>query len=185
MAREEDGGEKRLVAYLVAREGVELSTAELRSQLTAALPEYMVPSAFVSLEKLPLTPNGKLDRRALPAPDRSSVVTRTYEVPVGEVEEGIAQIWKELLGLEKVGRHDHFFELGGQSLMAVTLIERLRQQGMTADVRTIFTNPTVSALAAALAEGECITKVFVVPPNRIPSEFGQPLHQAIIEEFRL
>ena len=90
----------------------------------------MVPGAFVTLERLPLTPNGKLDRRALPAPDRSAVLTRSYEAPQGAIETVIADIWQALLGLDKIGRHDNFFELGGHSLMGVSLIERLHKVGL-------------------------------------------------------
>jgi amino acid adenylation domain-containing protein len=119
LARPDEDGDARLVAYLVGEEG--LGAAALRSALAASLPEYMLPSAFVRLDRFPLTPNGKLDRRALPAPDASAVAARAYEAPQGEVEEALAAIWRELLGLADVGRNDHFFELGGHSLLAVKL----------------------------------------------------------------
>ena len=100
----------------------------------------MVPSAYVQLEALPLTPNGKLDRAALPSPDDTAYAVRAYEAPVRCRRKAlIAQIWSELLGLERVGRQDNFFELGGHSLLAVRLIEQMRQAGLHADVRTIFT----------------------------------------------
>src|SRR5581483_1254719 len=105
IAREDVPGEKRLVAYLTAREGFHAAAEELREHLKAVLPEYMVPSAFVKLESLPLTPNGKLDRRALPAPELGSYVSRRYEAPQGEVEEILAGIWQGLLRVERVGRH--------------------------------------------------------------------------------
>ncbi|PPU79102.1 phosphopantetheine-binding protein, partial [Xanthomonas sacchari] len=98
----------------------------LRDALSQALPEYMVPSAFVMLESLPLTPNGKLDRQALPVPDRAALASSDYMPPVGEIEQSLATIWQELLGLERVGRQDHFFELGGHSLLAVRLVTRVR-----------------------------------------------------------
>ncbi|MBV6325854.1 hypothetical protein KVP70_33760, partial [Duganella sp. HSC-15S17] len=79
------------------------------------------------LDGFPLTANGKLDRKALPAPDKSAVVSRAYEAPQGEIEEALAEIWQDLLGLAQIGRHDHFFEMGGHSLMAVQLVSRLRQ----------------------------------------------------------
>ncbi|MBV9300897.1 MAG: amino acid adenylation domain-containing protein, partial [Acidobacteriaceae bacterium] len=124
IAREDTPGEKRLVAYYTGLgregEGRELVGAEeLRSHLTARLPEYMVPAAYVRLESLPLTPNGKLDRKALPGPEASAYSTRGYEAPEGEVETKLAGIWAEVLKLERVGRHDNFFELGGHSLLAV------------------------------------------------------------------
>ena len=86
-----------------------------------------MPAAYVRLESLPLTPNGKLDRKALPAPDEDAYATQMYEAPQGEMERKLAEIWAEVLKLEKVGRHDNFFALGGHSLLAVTLIERMRR----------------------------------------------------------
>ncbi|RMO14820.1 hypothetical protein ALQ47_00790, partial [Pseudomonas cichorii] len=127
------------------------------------LPEYMVPAAYVHLDKLPLTPNGKLDRKALPAPDLQALISRGYEAPQGETETTLAQIWAEVLQVERVGRHDHFFELGGHSLLAVTLIERMRRKGLSADVRILFSQPTVAALAAAVGQNREI----VVPANLI------------------
>ena len=161
IAREDSPGQKHLVAYVVVQAGVKLSAAELRSHLAGLLPEYMVPSAFVNLEGLPLTPNGKLDRRALPAPGLDAVVTRRYEAPQGVVETAIARVWQELLNLDRVGRHDHFFELGGHSLMVISLIERLRQQGISADVRTVFSAPTLAALATAVVKREGLAPALV------------------------
>jgi acyl carrier protein len=153
IAREDTAGDKRLVAYVVPRRDVELSVAELRERLLRELPEYMVPSAFVSLAGLPLTPNGKLDRKALPAPDQTSVASRGYEAPVGEAEQAIAAIWQELLGLERVGRHDHFFELGGHSLLAVRVVVRLRDElKLDLELRDIFTSPQLSSLAEIIVE---------------------------------
>jgi acyl-coenzyme A synthetase/AMP-(fatty) acid ligase/aryl carrier-like protein len=185
IAREDDLGAKRLVAYVVARQAAELSVLELRSHLASLLPDYMVPSAFVLLESLPLNPNGKLDRQALPVSDHSSLVTQKYEAPLGAMEETIASIWKQLFGLETVGRQDHFFELGGHSFMVITLIERLREQGIVADVRTVFAAPTLAALAATLADKQHRSTAFVVPPNLIPRDFGSPLKRKNEEEFRL
>ena len=100
----------------------------LRAHLAAALPEYMVPAAFVRLEALPLTANGKVDRKALPAPGRRRVRRRAAtRRRVGEMEQALAEIWAEVLGVERVGRHDHFFELGGHSLLAVRVISQVRQ----------------------------------------------------------
>ena len=113
-------GEKRLVAYYVAAEGAEVIDAEkLRSHLQSELPEYMIPAAYVLLESMPLTTSGKVDRKILPAPDGSAYFTRRYEAPRGEVEETLARIWRELLKVERIGRHDIFFALGGHSLMMV------------------------------------------------------------------
>ncbi|MCF5710792.1 hypothetical protein GIV19_26595, partial [Pseudomonas syringae] len=164
MAREDIPGDKRLAAYFTADSEVSLDV--LREYLLAQLPDYMVPTAYVQLEKLPLTPNGKLDRKALPAPDQSSVISRGYEAPEGDTEIAIARIWQDLLQLEQVGRHDHFFELGGHSLLAVKLIERMRKIDLSADVRVLFSQPTLAALAAAVDGG---TEV-VVPANLIPED---------------
>nr|WP_269749511.1 non-ribosomal peptide synthetase [Xenorhabdus lircayensis] len=169
IAREDIAGEKRLVAYLRSQSGVELVPAELRQQLAQHLTDYMLPSAFVTLETFPLTSNGKLDRQALPTPEQSAVATRGYEAPEGELETLLAQIWQELLGLERVGRHDHFFELGGHSLMAVSLIERLRVLGQTLDVRSIFSAPILSEMALAIQALQEMP-AFIVPPNRISKD---------------
>ncbi|WP_248807365.1 amino acid adenylation domain-containing protein, partial [Pseudomonas sp. MWU13-2100] len=164
LCREEIPGEKRLVAYFTsAFAGAVERIDALRAHLHAQLPEYMVPMAYVRLERLPLTANGKLDRKALPAPDERALISRGYEAPEGETEILLAQLWAELLKVERVGRHDHFFELGGHSLLAVTLIERMRQAGLSADVRVLFSRPTLAALAAAVGSGREIR----VPANGI------------------
>ncbi|MBB5887122.1 amino acid adenylation domain-containing protein, partial [Xanthomonas sp. F1] len=148
LAREDVPGDQRLVAYVVAEAGVEPSAAALREALAQALPEYMVPSAFVTLEALPLTPNGKLDRKALPVPGQAAVASRAYEAPVGEVEQAIATIWQELLGVEQVGRQDNFFELGGHSLLVMQLVIRIRERlQVEVPLRALFEQPTFSSLA--------------------------------------
>jgi amino acid adenylation domain-containing protein len=169
LAREDQPGDKRLVAYVMAEDaagGATVKVEELRAHLTSLLPEYMVPAAYVFLEELPLTPNGKLDRKALPAPDSVAYVKRSYEDPVGEVEITIARIWAEVLKREQVGRNDNFFELGGHSLLAITLIERMREAGLPVDVRAVFATPTLKDLAGAVG-GE--SRAAVVPPNLIPA----------------
>ncbi|WP_139292555.1 AMP-binding enzyme, partial [Xenorhabdus thuongxuanensis] len=146
IAREDEPGQKRLVAYLRPLAGAKLVPAELRQQLARHLADYMLPGAFVMLETFPLTPNGKLNRQALPAPDVSAVVTRSYEAPVGDIETALVQIWQDLLGLERVGRHDHFFELGGHSLLAVQLVARTRQVlARELPLQTLFAQPILMA----------------------------------------
>jgi arthrofactin-type cyclic lipopeptide synthetase C len=148
LAREDTPGEKRLVAYVVGGEGA--SAEALRAHLGAALPGYMVPAAFVRLGAFPLTPTGKLDRRALPAPEAPAA--RTYEAPVGETEAALAEIFAEVLGVERVGRRDSFFELGGHSLLAVRVVSRVRQVlGADVVLADVFSHPTVESLAARLA----------------------------------
>ena len=165
LAREDGAGGKRLVAYYTGDAG--LAVEDLRAHLAEALPEYMVPAAFVHLEALPLTANGKLDRKALPAPEGDAYAVRGYEAPQGETEQALAAIWAELLKVDQVGRHDNFFELGGHSLLAVTLIARMRQAGLNTDVRELFAAPTLAGLAA-LADNGSHAEQLVVPANRIP-----------------
>jgi aryl carrier-like protein len=158
LAREDQPGNKRLVAYYTvpAANPQELSAEQMRSHLSGSLPEYMVPAAYVRMDAMPLTPNGKLDRRALPAPDADAYAAHAYEPPQGETETTVARIWEEILKIDRVGRHDNFFELGGHSLLAITLIERMRRSGVQADVRTLFATPTLAQLTAAAEEMEII-----------------------------
>ncbi len=126
---------------------------ELRGYLKEKLPEYMVPAAFVALEALPLTTTGKVDRRALPTPDTSRLRTKdAYVEPRTPVEEALAEIFEEVLGLEeRVGAHDDFFELGGHSLLATRVISRLREAfGVELPLRRLFETPTVAGLAEHL-----------------------------------
>ncbi|PHM72994.1 non-ribosomal peptide synthetase [Xenorhabdus sp. KJ12.1] len=167
---EKTGSQKQLVAYLLAQDGIELTPAQLRQQLAQHLADYMLPNAFVILDAFPLTPNGKLDRQGLPAPDQSAVITRSYEAPTGEMEIALARIWQTLLGLEKVGRHDHFFELGGHSLMIVNMIDQLHNIGLRLDVRNVFATPILSELAQAILVYQRDTPAFVVPPNLITTD---------------
>jgi amino acid adenylation domain-containing protein len=154
LAREGGGpGEKRLVAYLVAEEGTlpaaRPDPAELRSRLRHFLPDYMIPTSFVFLDALPLTANGKVDRRALPAPDAEPGAKRgEYVAPRTEVEAALATICGEALGIEKLGIDDDFFELGGDSLMAIRAVFRIRKaMGVELQVRSFFDAPTVAELA--------------------------------------
>jgi amino acid adenylation domain-containing protein len=149
LAREDVPGDRRLVAYYVASESLEVEA--LKASLLSHLPEYMVPSAYVRLEALPLTPNGKVDRGALPAPEGDAYGTRAYEAPVGETEAALSGIWAELLGVERVGRWDHFFGLGGHSLLAVQVISRVREVlGVEATLGEIFLRPVLAEFARAL-----------------------------------
>ncbi|KXU82829.1 hypothetical protein CR51_42505 [Caballeronia megalochromosomata] len=167
LARDGGGSGRQLVAYYTPRAGRQApQSQQLRAHMLETLPDYMVPAAYVMRDAMPLTPNGKVDRRALPAPDESAFTRRDYEAPVGDAETLIAAIWAEVLGRERVGRHDNFFELGGHSLLAVTLIERMRQAGVPADVRVLFSQPSVAALAAA---ARSVRHAVTVPPNGIPA----------------
>ncbi|HHK7964964.1 TPA: amino acid adenylation domain-containing protein [Serratia marcescens] len=156
---------KRLVAWVVPEADADRQTlaVTLRQYLAGMLPEFMLPAAWVALDMLPLTPNGKLDRRALPEPQEDAYVREVYAEPEGELETLLAGIWRELLGLERVGRHDNFFELGGHSLLAVKLMAQLRRVGLSAGVQTLFTAPTLSTLAQTLVTQQEVS----VPANGI------------------
>jgi len=156
LAREHTSGDKQLVAYYTTStetngEGSEsLGVEPLRRHVSAKLPEYMVPAAYVRLEKLPLTPNGKLDRKALPAPDSDAYGARDYEEPVGEIERVVAEIWAKVLKVERVGRRDNFFELGGHSLLSVRVIAQMRRAGLEVDLQALFATPMLAELAAGM-----------------------------------
>jgi amino acid adenylation domain-containing protein len=167
LAREDVAGDKRLVAYLVAQDGVTLDTAALRTALAEVLADYMIPSAFVTLDSMPLMANGKLDRRALPAPSQSALVTREYVAPIGATEQALAEIWQDLLGVPRVGRHDHFFELGGHSLLAMQMVSRLRQRlDVELPLRALFTQPTLAGLAAVVDQAGQSTLAAIAPADR-------------------
>jgi amino acid adenylation domain-containing protein len=154
VAREAAPGEKRLVAYVVPRDGAEEDVDGLRAHLRAVLPDWMVPSYFVSMDALPLNANGKVDRGALPAPGQARPDLDELVVPPrGEVEEALAAIWSSLLGVELVGVDDNFFDLGGHSLLGTQMISRIRDAfHVELPLRRLFESPTIAGLAAALAE---------------------------------
>ena len=145
----EDGGDTRLVAYFVAREG-ELSRAELRRYLFTVLPEYAVPSEFVQLDQLPLLPNGKINRQALPAPATVEMEDETYVAPRNRVEEILCNLWAKLLNAHKVGIHDNFFELGGDSILSIQVVARAREAGLQLTARQMFERQTIAELAELL-----------------------------------
>ena len=148
-------GRPVLTAWLAAAPGEPRPRpGELRDLLRRDLPDPMVPEAFVWLERLPLTPHGKLDRAALPAPDPAEGRgSEAAEAPVTSGEEQVAAIWRELLGLERVGRHENFFELGGHSLLAARMVAALREAfDVEVPLRSLFERPTVAGVAGALAE---------------------------------
>ncbi|WP_261278745.1 amino acid adenylation domain-containing protein, partial [Serratia ficaria] len=173
----ETGGDKRLVAWVVPAAGVaeEGLAGTLRQHLSAALPDYMVPAAWVVVAALPLSPNGKLDRRALPEP-QGAQSQAAYAAPQGERETLLAEIWRELLGVERVGRHDNFFELGGHSLLAVRLTNRLQQAGLQLQLQALFAGPTLHLLAQQLrsAAGETLPPIEATARDAaLPLSFAQ------------
>ncbi len=157
VAREDvPGGVRRLVAYVVAREGMEWEAGELRGHLSGRLPAYLVPAAFVALPALPLTPSGKLDRRALPAPEAvEPAAADAAAAPRTPAEVRLAAIWAELLGV-RVGVHDNFFALGGDSILSIQVIARAAEAGLRLTPRQLFEHPTVAGLAALAGAGAAV-----------------------------
>src|SRR5262249_31682827 len=140
----------------VVPRGAAAPAEELRGFLRARLPEHMVPSAFVALDALPLSANGKVDRKALPAPEPARPQSDdSYVAPHGPVEETVARVWAEVLGLERVGAHDNFFDIGGHSLLATQVLSRLRQAfPVDLSLRRLFEEPTVANLARAITQSQ-------------------------------
>ena len=168
IAREDRPGDKRLVGYVTGT----ADPAEIRAALAERLPEYMVPAAVVVLESLPLTPNGKLDTRALPAPEYQD--GDRYRAPANEVEEILAGIYAQVLGLERVGVEDSFFDLGGDSLSAMRVIAAINTRlGADLAVRTLFHAPSVRSLSQQL--GSHASEVEVVPIEVLKEGTGVPL----------
>jgi amino acid adenylation domain-containing protein len=148
LCREDSPGEKRLVGYVVAESGAELRPEGLRSGLKERLPDYMLPSALVLLEGLPLTPNGKVDRGALPAPEGERQTGEAYVAPRSATETALADIWREVLGIERIGVNDNFFDLGGHSLLATQIINRGRAEfSVELKLADLFICPTVKEFA--------------------------------------
>jgi arthrofactin-type cyclic lipopeptide synthetase C len=154
IAREDVPGDKHLVAYYITFDHEPVDPEELRSHLAAALPEHMVPAAYVRLDVLPLTPSGKLDRKALPSPDDEAYARAAYEAPKGEIEIALAAIWSGLLGVERISRHDNFFNLGGHSFLALRVISEIHKTlAGHVSVPAFFLRPTIAGLAKELAHG--------------------------------
>jgi amino acid adenylation domain-containing protein/non-ribosomal peptide synthase protein (TIGR01720 family) len=153
VAREDESGIKRLVAYLVPTAGRDLDLDAVRSRLVRRLPDYLVPSIFVVLESLPLTPNGKLDRRALPAPVVTESAGPAFVPPATETEQVLADIWAEVLGVRRVGARDNFFDLGGDSVRSLGVASSARAAfGVDLTPRDVMTARTVTALADLIEE---------------------------------
>ncbi|MBT2510605.1 amino acid adenylation domain-containing protein [Streptomyces sp. ISL-98] len=147
-------GDKRLVAYVVPVPEAEMpGAADFAEYASLRLPEYMVPSAFITLDSIPLNANGKVDRRALPAPDRSSLRSEVEHVPPRtETERLLAGIWSQVLDVEQIGVHDRFFDLGGHSLLMIKVLAAARQVGLTISVWRMYQHETLLDLAAAVDE---------------------------------
>jgi amino acid adenylation domain-containing protein len=174
LAREDLPGDKRLVAYVVP-EGEPTTTTELRHFLQQRLPEYMLPAAFVMLDALPLTASRKVDRRALPAPDWARPeLEQAFVAPRTPVEEALAGIWSQILGVERVGIHDDFFELGGHSLLATRVMARVRDDfRMALSLRSLFEAPTVAGLASLIEIGQWSAQNASDQPQGAEEEFEE------------
>jgi amino acid adenylation domain-containing protein/FkbH-like protein len=166
LAREDRSGDRRLVAYLVAEPGAVIETALVRGYLRGMLPEYMLPSSFVTLQQLPLTSNGKLDYRLLPEPESDRPeLSVGYMAPRSDFEEIMAGLWSDLLGMERVGVFDDFFELGGHSLLATALMSRIDEQfGVSLSLRTLFENPNIAALTQEVVLALRCRQLALPPP---------------------
>ncbi len=145
-------GDNRLVAYILSASDQPPDASLLRTYLRTQLPEYMLPQVFMFLEVWPLTPNGKVNKQALPVPEATDLTQRTpYVAPRNLLEEFLVKVWQEVIALERIGIHDHFFDIGGQSLLATRVISRLRHAlELDIPLRTLFENPTVAQLANAI-----------------------------------
>lgn len=171
LPREDTPGDKRLCAYLVCS-GERPSVESLRSHLKAKLPDYMVPAAFVFLDKFPITNNGKLDRRALPAPQQEREgLERSFVAPRNDLEHTLAGIWAAVLKLERVGIHDNFFEIGGDSILIIHMIAQARKAGLQLTPRQLFEHQSIAALAEVMANATPTTTsapVYAVDLQNIP-----------------
>ncbi len=184
---------KKLFSRKLSKEdengSTEVSASNLRSYLSKHLPDYMLPSAFVVLDRLPLTPSGKIDRHALPAPDQSKLrADEAYIAPRSEDEEILAEIWAEVLGVEQVGIHDNFFELGGHSLLAIRLLDQVQRTfGKSIPLSTLFQGATVEQLASILSQQGGIVPVFLaIQPNGAkPAFFAGGSHPRYAQLARL
>jgi len=155
IVREEQQGNKRLVAYVVPNPKYEPSVSDLRHFLSEKLAEFMIPSVFVKLKSLPLTPNGKVDRRALPSPEQSRMSLEEYYVaPRTPLEEQLTRIWAKILGVERVGIHDNFFELGGDSILSIQIVAEARKEGLQLMPKQLFQHQTIAELTPVLGTAQ-------------------------------
>ncbi len=180
-AHEVKTGGKVLVAYVLPQEGAEIAAADLRQHLSQHVPEYMTPASYIFLSALPLTPSGKINRRALPQPDLTSAANEVFVAPRTPAEELLASLWADVLGVERVGINDNFFDLGGHSLVATRLMSRVREAfRVDLPLRSLFTTPTVAGLAVTIEaernSGRDVPAMPLVPVSReeeLPLSFAQ------------
>jgi amino acid adenylation domain len=175
VAREDTPGNKRLVAYLVAQQEASHPTIEeLRSFLKEQLPDYMVPATFMFLTEFPLSPNGKVDRKALPEPDTSRPELQVdYVAPRTEIERTLAKIWSDVLGIEKIGINDNYFDLGGASIQALEIVAKVTEAQLPFALEMIFEFQTIAELATAIETRQAEAQAAANPQEQEESEFNQ------------
>jgi amino acid adenylation domain-containing protein len=175
LAKEDEHGDKLLLAYVVAHRHHTISSDELKTHLQQQLPDYMVPSAIVFLSKIPLTANGKIDRQALPAPEQMQA--KVYVAPRNETEQAVAKIWAEVLRRDRISVDDNFFDLGGHSLLATQVISRLRRElNIELPLRTMFESTTAAKLSDYIAQSRKSKPTPVAPPiTRVSRDLPLPL----------
>ncbi|MFJ7181787.1 amino acid adenylation domain-containing protein, partial [Streptomyces massasporeus] len=183
LAWQDDSGRRRLVAYVVA-EGADAGArvSELRSHLSGSLPDYMVPALYVPLQRLPLTPSGKVDRRALPTPDPTTTHTDTdHTPPRNPTEETLTTIWTDVLGIEHIGIHDNFFDLGGDSILAIQAVSRARQNGLHLTSRLLFLHQTIASLATTITTSD--VRPAATAPAQVSGRVGlTPIQSWFLDE---
>ena len=171
--REDTPGDRRLVAYVTARDGGSVHVSDVRARLQTKLPEYMMPAAIVAIEALPLTVHGKLDREALPAPDRRGRGAQAGMLPRNAVEQALAAMWQQVLGLEQVSVEESFFDLGGHSLLAMQLVSRIREDfGIELPMQAVFSSPTIAGISQALLEDAATRAVVEKAAELITATIG-------------
>jgi amino acid adenylation domain-containing protein len=180
-AREDTPGHRQLVAYVVPAEGAAPTHVELRGLLRERLPDYMVPAVYVTLETLPLSPGGKVDRRLLPEPDSERPeLADGFVAPRTSAEEQLADVWRGVLGVERVGVHDNFFDLGGDSILSIQIVGRASRLGLRLTPRQIFEHQTVAELAAVAGEVAAVASeqepaTSDMPPTPVTPDEGDPV----------
>lgn len=192
LAREDQSGNNRLLAYVVTKKGAKPTVKELRNFVQKTVPDYMIPSIFTFLESFPLNPNGKVDRALLPAPDQSRPqLDQPYVAPRTELERYLCGLWRDILSLDHVGIHDRFFELGGDSIQAATFVNKLREKlGEFLYIVTIFESPTVATFASFLSShyAKSLHRLFDSPVEDgseiPPSDPAEKINSTMVQTMR-
>ncbi|MDZ7402463.1 MAG: amino acid adenylation domain-containing protein [candidate division KSB1 bacterium] len=180
IVREDEPGVRRLVGYIVPNAMPGPNSSDLKNFLKTKLPEYMIPAAIVTLEAMPLTPNAKIDRKALPKPEITrSELEGAFVAPRNEIEEKLAAIWKQLLGIDQVGVNDNFFELGGDSILTIQVIAKAKQVGLQLTPKQMFQYPTIAGLASVAGTAKTILAEQGLVTGEIPLT---PIQHAFFEQ---